>query len=160
MPDDCLFYSSIYSVHIYCPSKKAVAIYVLFNFSFQEVTGVCVSMVSVYFATAAIFLAPTTLMTPLQCSELLRLKLLKKYGILTHKNSKMHDDHTLNCYSVQSLKLQRHVYPWRRSFDVNKFADWEKKDDYCATLHKSILYKAESTHLNFVDIAVFDFLTG
>ena len=63
-------------------------------------------------------------------------------------------------FFFQKHKLQRHVYPWRRSFDVNKRAEWEESQGFCKTLHKSILYKSEATFLNFVDIALFDFLTG
>ncbi|XP_078022513.1 extracellular serine/threonine protein kinase FAM20C [Epinephelus lanceolatus] len=48
--------------------------------------------------------------------------------------------------------------PWRRSYSRSKLAKWETEPDYCSTVTKTAPYNKGTRLVDFIDMAILDFL--
>ncbi|CAL8352271.1 unnamed protein product [Boreogadus saida] len=48
--------------------------------------------------------------------------------------------------------------PWRRSYSRSKLAKWETEPDYCSTVKKTAPYDKGTRLVDFIDLAILDFL--
>ena len=58
------------------------------------------------------------------------------------------------------MAVEKHDFPWARTYNIDKAANWETQRFYCSSIRRKAPYSAVPRLLDMIDIAIFDFLAG